>query len=211
MAAAAPAGPPPTTSTSNGSLAFKFCRIAIGGTGIDLGEDFFQRHAAVAEQFTIQVNTAGTAMIWRSFTSSWNSAPSIMVVRRPGSGRHQVECLHHVRAVVAGQRDDRSRNSNRLQRLDLFDHIRLDLGRVAAHLQQGQHQRGEFMPHGQCRQNGRRPSSPTRFTANDGLRTPPHCLRARDFYRSARDVVQQRHHLIRGRRCRPHWPPARSD
>jgi hypothetical protein len=30
----------------------------------------------------------------------------------------------------------------------------LDLGRVAAHLQQRQHQRGEFMPHGQAGKAG---------------------------------------------------------
>ena len=36
------------------------------------------------------------------------------------------------------------------QRLDLLDHFGVDLGRVAAGLQQGEHQRGEFMAHRQA-------------------------------------------------------------
>ncbi len=37
-----------------------------------------------------------------------------------------------------------------LQIPDLLDEILRGLGRMAAHLQQGQHQRGELMPHGQA-------------------------------------------------------------
>jgi hypothetical protein len=63
-------------------LAFEFLGIARCGAGIQFGEDFFERHATLAEGFAVQRKTVGTAMIWRSLTSSWNSAPSIITLAR---------------------------------------------------------------------------------------------------------------------------------
>jgi hypothetical protein len=113
-------------------------------------------------------NTVGTAMIWRALTSSWNSAPSIITLADAGVEHgHQVQRLHHVRAVVAGQRDDRSRSAFAGQGLDLLDHRRIDLGRVAAGLQQGQHQRGELVAHRDAGEADARasPGRPTRRRA----------------------------------------------
>ena len=61
-------------------------------------------------------------MICRASTSSWNRAPSIgdvadVRVQR----RHQVQRLHHVRAVLAGQRDRGLEQIVAVQRLDLRD------------------------------------------------------------------------------------------
>ncbi|MNR07070.1 hypothetical protein D3C85_1231740 [compost metagenome] len=61
---------------------------------------------------------------------------------------HQVQRLHHVRAVLAGQREIGFEVELALDRPDLLDHIARELGRVAADLQQGQHQRGELVAHG---------------------------------------------------------------
>ncbi len=54
MAAAAPAGPPPTTSTSNGALAAICFGVARGGAGVELGEDLLQLHAALAEHLAVE-------------------------------------------------------------------------------------------------------------------------------------------------------------
>jgi hypothetical protein len=61
---------------------------------------------------------------------------------------HQVEGLHHVRAVVAGQGHVGLEDEVAFDGLDLLDHVGLDLGRVAAGPQQRQHQRGELVAHG---------------------------------------------------------------
>jgi hypothetical protein len=83
MAAAAPAGPPPTTSTSKSSFSPSSRPCAGGGAGIHLGDDLLDGHAALAEGLAVEVHV-GTAMILRSLTSSWNRAPSIMVLVMPG-------------------------------------------------------------------------------------------------------------------------------
>ena len=61
---------------------------------------------------------------------------------------HQVQRLDHVRAVLAGQREVGFEAVVALQRLDLLDHFGRGLRRVTADLQQGQHQRGELVAHG---------------------------------------------------------------
>jgi len=62
--------------------------------------------------------------------------------------RHQVQRLDHVRTVLAGQREVGLEVEFALERTDLFDHLDTGLRWVAADLQQGQHQGGEFMAHG---------------------------------------------------------------
>jgi hypothetical protein len=60
---------------------------------------------------------------------------------------HQVQRLDHVRAVLAGQREIGFEVVFAVEVLDLLDDFRRGLGRVTADLQQGQHQRGEFVAH----------------------------------------------------------------
>ena len=87
-------------------------------------------------------NTVGTAMIWRASTSSWNRPPSMATWRMRGfsTAIRLSACttsgqLWQVRRHV-GLEDEVA-----FERLDLLDHLGLDLGRVAAGLQQRQHQR----------------------------------------------------------------------
>jgi hypothetical protein len=62
--------------------------------------------------------------------------------------RHGVQRLDHVGTALAGQRNEGLEIEFAVQILDLIDDGLVDLGRIAAGLQQRQHQRGELMPHG---------------------------------------------------------------
>ncbi|MNT13612.1 hypothetical protein D3C72_1485870 [compost metagenome] len=82
-AAAAPAGPPPTISTSNASLAAIFA----ASRSTPLVSILARISSRLMRPWPNSVpfrNTVGTAMIWRSFTSSWKVPPSIIVVRMRG-------------------------------------------------------------------------------------------------------------------------------
>ena len=59
--------------------------------------------------------------------------------------RHHVQRLHHIRAVMAGERNVGFKMKACRQRLDLLDQLGVKLGRITADLQQRQHQRSEFM------------------------------------------------------------------
>ena len=77
-AAVAPAGPPPTTSTSNGSLAsiFAASRSALPASSLATICSRLIRPESNSSPLT---NTVGTAITWRASTSAWNSAPSMAV------------------------------------------------------------------------------------------------------------------------------------
>src|SRR5690606_7766274 len=62
---------------------------------------------------------------------------------------HQVQRLHDVRAVLAGQGEVGLEGEFAFETLNLFDDVLAFLGRVAADLQQGQHQGSEFVAHRQ--------------------------------------------------------------
>ena len=76
MAADAPAGPPPTTSTSNGSLA-SICSARRASAPVSSLATICSRVMRPWSNTSPSRNTVGTAMTWRSSTSSWNRAPSI--------------------------------------------------------------------------------------------------------------------------------------
>ena len=59
--------------------------------------------------------------------------------------RHRVQCLHDFRAVVARQRDVGFKNMVTIQGSNLVDDRLLQLDGVAAHVQQCQHEGGEFV------------------------------------------------------------------
>jgi hypothetical protein len=92
--------------------------------------------------------TVGTPMIWRSVTSSWNSAPSIIWWLMPGLST----AIRFSACTTSGQlwQDSEMKVSKwklpGMARISL-DHAGVDLRRMAAGLQQGQDQRGEFVPH----------------------------------------------------------------
>ena len=72
-AAAAPAGPPPTTSTSNGSLASMASAARSAAPVSSLARICLEAHPALANISPFR-KTAGTAITPRASTSSWNSA-----------------------------------------------------------------------------------------------------------------------------------------
>ena len=62
---------------------------------------------------------------------------------------HQIQRLHNVRAIMAGERNESFKVKFTRQRLNLLDDRLFNLGRMTARLQQRQHQRSKFMPHRQ--------------------------------------------------------------
>ena len=124
--------------------------LALGARGVHLGQDFLQAQAAVAKHRAVEEH-GGHAhdLALGDFVLEQAAFDHGGLDARVLDG-HEVQCLHHVRAVVAGQRDVHLKLEVGVQCADLLQQRLLDLGRVAAHLQQGQHQRGELMPHGQA-------------------------------------------------------------
>ena len=82
-----------------------------------------------------------------------------------------------------------------IERANLLDHCLFDLGRMAAGLQQGQHQRGEFMPHGDARE-----AYPRRLAgapdAEGGAQLGAAVGAHRDLPGEAFDVPQQAVHFL---------------
>jgi hypothetical protein len=123
--------------------------------------------------------------------------------------RHQVERLHHVRAVVAGQAHPGLEDEVAVQGLDLLDDLGLDLGRVAAGLQQRQHQRGELVPH---RHGGEAHAhvGPTRVIWKDGRRANLPSKRVLILAGDRRRRRSSSSRISARRRESSSWRPARS-
>ncbi len=122
--------------------------LARRSTGVELGKDFFHCHAALAEMLAIHENgrhrhdllLGDFILIQRTVDHD---------VRDVGvDNRHQVERLHDFRAILAGQRDVGLEMIFARQIADLLDDVLTGLGRMAANLQNGKHQRSEFVAHG---------------------------------------------------------------
>ena len=115
-------------------------------------------------------NTAGTAMTWRRSTSSWNTAPSIMVWRILGLSA----AMHSAPAPRPGQlwqvSETKVSKLNSPSRARICStHGVVEFRRIAAGLQQRQHQRGEFMAHAAGRRSALRVAAPGRRRANEGF------------------------------------------
>ena len=82
-AAAAPAGPPPTISTSNGASPQSSAASRFAAPVSTLARISSRLMRPWPKCVPLR-KTVGTAMTSRSCTSSWNSAPSIMVARMRG-------------------------------------------------------------------------------------------------------------------------------
>ncbi|OQB99789.1 MAG: hypothetical protein BWX79_03052 [Alphaproteobacteria bacterium ADurb.Bin100] len=126
-------------------LGAKLGRVPRSRTRVELGDDFFHAHAAGAEHGAVQEDHghrhdfAGVDLVLEG--AAFDHGGLDLGVQ----DGHEAERLHHVRAVVAAQGHVDLEVEVTVQRLDLLDHLGLDLGRVAAGPQQGQHQRREFM------------------------------------------------------------------
>ncbi|MNZ43958.1 hypothetical protein D3C78_615730 [compost metagenome] len=121
--------------------------LAFDAAGVDLGEDFFQAHAALTEVHAIEVDAWDRHDLALIDFSLEQRAVDGDVANVRVQYRHQVQRLDHVRAVLAGQREVSLEVELAFERADLFDHFGTGLRRVAADLQQGQHQRSEFVAH----------------------------------------------------------------
>ena len=125
-------------------------RFALRRPGVDLGEDLLERHASGAENLAVERDSGHRHdVVGLDLVAEDAAVDHRMADARVEDG-HEVERLHHVRAVVAGQRDVGDKVHVGVERADRLDVFRIHLGRIAARLQQRQHQRGEFMPHRQA-------------------------------------------------------------
>ncbi|MNK77917.1 hypothetical protein D3C87_975340 [compost metagenome] len=124
--------------------------FALDAAGVDLGEDFFQAHAALAELGAVQEHGRhGHDLAFLDFVLEGAALDHRGADARVLDG-HQVQRLDHVGAVVAGERDVDLELEITVERLDLVEHGLLDLRGVAADLQQRKDQRREFMAHRQA-------------------------------------------------------------
>lgn len=144
-------------------------------------------HASLAEELAVEIDGGhGHDLLGLDLGGEVrprrSSPPAPSDSRRPWLDR-----LHHLGSCgTTATRIPRCRE-RRLQALDLLDHLRLELGRVAAHLQQRENERGELVPQRQAGEIAPA-ASPGRVTANAGadrrrlhppLRAPSPCRRHR--------------------------------
>jgi hypothetical protein len=130
-------------------------RSAFDSARVQLGEDFLDRHLAAAPHRAAQEG-GGHGHHAARLDLGIVVPPSIRVADVGVVQRHQRQRLHHLGAVVAGQREIGLEIMAAGQGLDLVDHALLHLGRMPAGPQQGQHQRGELMPQRQTGKAHRR-------------------------------------------------------
>ena len=179
-------------------LGAELCRVTGGGAGVDLGQDLFQAHAALAEGLAVQEDRRHGHDLALLDLVLEEAAVDGHVLDARVQHRHQVQRLHHVRAVVAGQAHPGLEDQVLLglQRADLLDQVGFHLGRVAAGLQQRQHQRGELVAH---RQRGKAHAH-VRALAGDlegGAAAVGAVGAQRDLVGQADDLAQQLTHLLR--------------
>ncbi len=131
-----------------GLLGVELLGLTRTGTGVDLGENFFQAHTALTEQLAVQVDARHRHdLAFGDFVLEQRAVNGDVLDARV-QYCHQVQRLDDVRAVLAGLREIGFELELALQSANLFDGFRTDLGWVAANLQQRQNQRGEFVAHG---------------------------------------------------------------
>ena len=128
-------------------LLVQFGRFAVGGIDVQLGHDFFERHAPGTEQRVI--------LEYHRHRHHLALVDFILVhaaIDDDGIDIRVIDChqrggLHHVGAVVAGEGHVHLEVAT-VQRPDLVKYFRFHFRRMAAGPQQGQHQRGEFVTEG---------------------------------------------------------------
>ena len=123
-------------------------RFTRSGAGVDLGDDLGQLHAALAEALAIDEDRGHAHDFALLDFLLEQPAVDGGVADLGIEHGHQVQRLHHVRAVVAGQRVVGLEVQRHVDIAHLLQQLGRFLGRMAADLQQGQHQRGEFMAQG---------------------------------------------------------------
>jgi hypothetical protein len=114
---------------------------------VDLGDDLLEPHPALAEQFAVQIDGGHRHDLACVDLVLEQSAFDRDMADTRVEHAHQVLRLHHVGAVLAGEREIGFERIVAVERLDLFDHVLRRLRRMVADLEQRDHERGEFMPH----------------------------------------------------------------
>ncbi|CAG5090812.1 ADP-dependent phosphofructokinase/glucokinase [Thermobacillus xylanilyticus] len=116
----------------------------VGGYA-ELVQNIVERHPAAFEELAVQVD----GRHGHDFLALDFFLISGAVDHRVGDAgiqhAHDVERLHDVRTVVAGQADIRLETVLALDGLDPFDHFIVNFRRAPAHLQERQDERSEFM------------------------------------------------------------------
>ncbi len=133
-------------------MALKTNGVARRGAGIQFCEDFRELHAALAKRLAIQKH--------RRHRHYLPALHLVLKYRAVDHGvpdpriqhRHHIQCLHHIGTALAGERNEGLEVVVAIEGADLLDHRLIDLRRITAGLQQCEHQRGEFMAHGQPRE-----------------------------------------------------------
>ena len=170
--------------------------IARRRTGVQLGDDLGQFHAARAERLAVEEHAGhGHDLALLDFVTE-QPAVDRHVAHARVQHRHQVQRLDHVGAVVAGQAHPGLEDEVAFQGLDLFDEFLFDLGRMAAGLQQRQHQRGELVAHRQGREAQAHVGAGLRDLERRATGLVAVETRA-DQRREAGDLLQQFAHLAR--------------
>ena len=122
-----------------------FFSVAGDAAGVNFGDDFGQFHAALAKALAVQKHR-GHAHDVAVFNFFLEHAAVNRRVRDAGvEHAHQIERLHHVGAVVARQRVVGFKVEAAFQAFDLLQQVGGFFRWMAAHLQQRQHQRSEFV------------------------------------------------------------------
>ena len=114
-------------------------------------DDLGQLHAALAEGLAVQENRRhGHHLAPRDFVLKHRTIDHGVANLRIERG-HGVQRLHHVRTALTGQRHKGLEVEIAVQSADLLDDGIVDFRRIAAGLQQCQHQGSEFMSHRHAR------------------------------------------------------------
>lgn len=133
-----------------GVLGRNLDRVALCSVGVELGDDLLQRHAALVEQFAVQVDGGHRHDLagFDFFLEQRAVDGDVLDARVEHGGK--IQRLHHIRAVLARQREIGFELVVAIQVLHLLDQLGGGLGGVTADLQQCQHQRGELVAHRQA-------------------------------------------------------------
>jgi hypothetical protein len=122
--------------------------IAIGRTGVELGDDLLQAHTTLAEHLAVQEHGGHGHDLAVGDLLLEQGAVDGGVANARVEHAHQVQGLHHVGAVLAGEAEVGLEVQVAVERLHLLDDVLGGLRRVAAHVQQCEHQRRELVAEG---------------------------------------------------------------
>jgi hypothetical protein len=109
------------------------------GARIELGDDFLDAHAPLTEMRAIQEHHRHGHDLKRFDFLLEQGAIDHRVLDARVERRHQVERLDDIGTVVTGERDIGLERELARQSLDSLAQRRIDLGRIAARLQQREH------------------------------------------------------------------------